>query len=117
MLISIRTGGQGINLTGANRAIIVDISWNPAQDLQSVFRIYRFGQLKNCYIYRLIARVLILFFVINHFQVMHFMYFKGTMEEKMYERSVTKEAVACRVVDEQQINRHYSMAELDELYT
>lgn len=41
---------------------------------------------------------------------------QGTMEQKMYERSVTKQAVACRVVDEQQIDRHYNMAELSELY-
>lgn len=39
------------------------------------------------------------------------------MEEKVYSRSVTKQAMSFRVVDEQQIDRHYSMAELSELYT
>lgn len=39
------------------------------------------------------------------------------MEEKVYSRSVTKQAMSFRVVDEQQIDRHYSMAELAELYT
>lgn len=38
------------------------------------------------------------------------------MEQKIYERAVTKQAVACRVVDEQQIDRHYNMGELAELY-
>ncbi|TDG38875.1 hypothetical protein AWZ03_014704 [Drosophila navojoa] len=41
----------------------------------------------------------------------------GTMEEKVYSRSVTKQAMSFRVVDEQQIDRHYNMAELAELYT
>lgn len=39
------------------------------------------------------------------------------MEEKVYFRSVTKQAMSFRVVDEQQIDRHYSLAELAELYT
>lgn len=38
------------------------------------------------------------------------------MEEKVYSRSVTKQAMSFRVVDEQQIDRHYNMAELAELY-
>lgn len=42
--------------------------------------------------------------------------YQGTMEQKIYERSVTKQAVACRVVDSQQIDRHYNMDELTELY-
>lgn len=115
-LISAKAGGQGINLTAANRIILLDTSWNPAVDRklttlkqcdfhkiiipfleQSIFRIFRFGQRKNCYIYRLLSM--------------------GTMEEKIYSRSVTKQAMSYRVVDKQQIDRHFNMAELDELYT
>ncbi|XP_037030534.1 DNA excision repair protein ERCC-6-like isoform X2 [Bradysia coprophila] len=97
LLISAQAGGQGINLFGANRLVLLDTSWNPAKDQQSIFRIYRMGQNKQCYIYRLLSM--------------------GTMEEKIYSRSVTKQAMSCRVVDRQQIDRHYSMNELDELYS
>ena len=44
MLISIRAGGVGLNLTHANRVYIMEPYWNPAVEQQAVDRVHRLGQ-------------------------------------------------------------------------
>ncbi|WOL15570.1 protein CHROMATIN REMODELING 20 isoform X1 [Canna indica] len=95
-LISTRAGSLGINLHAANRVIVVDGSWNPTYDLQAIYRVWRYGQTKPVYAYRLMAH--------------------GTMEEKIYKRQVTKEGLAARVVDRQQIHRTMSKEEILHLF-
>jgi DNA excision repair protein ERCC-6 len=55
MLLSTKAAGIGLTLTGADRAIIYDPSWNPSDDLQAADRLYRIGQNQNVTIYRFIA--------------------------------------------------------------
>ncbi|CAH9080492.1 unnamed protein product [Cuscuta epithymum] len=95
-LISTKAGSLGINLHAANRVIIVDGSWNPTYDLQAIYRVWRYGQTKPVFAYRLLAH--------------------GTMEEKIYKRQVTKEGLAARVVDRQQVHRTMSREEMLHLF-
>lgn len=64
----LQVGGLGLTLTAADRVIIVDPSWNPAVDNQSVDRAYRIGQARDVVVYRLMTC--------------------GTVEEKIYRRQV-----------------------------
>ncbi|GMK54007.1 hypothetical protein CspeluHIS016_0105930 [Cutaneotrichosporon spelunceum] len=66
MLVSTMAGGVGLNLTAANKVVIFDPNWNPANDLQAMDRAFRIGQTRPVDVYRLIGQ--------------------GTVEELMYER-------------------------------
>ncbi len=55
-LISLKAGGQGLNLTAADYVFILDPWWNPAVEAQAVDRAHRIGQVRNVFAYRLIAR-------------------------------------------------------------
>ncbi len=55
-IISLKAGGLGLNLTGANYVIHLDPWWNPAIEQQATDRAYRIGQRQNVTVYHLIAQ-------------------------------------------------------------
>lgn len=54
-ILSTRSGGLGINLTGADTVIFYDSDWNPAMDAQAQDRAHRIGQTREVHIYRLVC--------------------------------------------------------------
>ena len=54
-MLSSKAGGCGLNLIGANRLVMFDPDWNPANDDQAMARVWRDGQKKPCFVYRLLA--------------------------------------------------------------
>ena len=46
-LLSSKVAGLGLNLVEADRAIVLDPDWNPANDNQCIDRLYRIGQKKD----------------------------------------------------------------------
>ncbi|KAK1936024.1 putative DNA repair and recombination protein RAD54-like [Babesia divergens] len=77
-LLSSKAGGCGINLIGANRLVLFDPDWNPANDRQALARVWRDGQQKTCYIYRFFST--------------------GTIEEKIYQRQISKDGLSAMLV-------------------
>eukprot|EP00775_Hariotina_reticulata_P012633 gene12633-12762_t len=72
-LLSSKAGGCGLNLVGANRLILFDPDWNPAVDKQAAARVWRDGQKKRVYVYRLLSG--------------------GSIEEKVFQRQISKEGL------------------------
>ncbi|ODA83214.1 hypothetical protein RJ55_01725 [Drechmeria coniospora] len=56
MLVSLRAGNAGLNLTSANHVIIMDPFWNPYIEMQAVDRAYRIGQNREVNVYRILTR-------------------------------------------------------------
>jgi E1A-binding protein p400 len=54
-ILSTRSGGLGINLTGADTVVFYDSDWNPAMDAQAQDRAHRIGQTRDVHIYRLVT--------------------------------------------------------------
>lgn len=77
-LISLKAGGTGLNLTGADTVVHFDPWWNPAVEDQATDRAHRIGQTKNVNVYKLIA--------------------EGTVEEKILELSAKKRELVSNVL-------------------
>jgi non-specific serine/threonine protein kinase len=55
-LISLKAGGQGLNLTAADYVIHIDPWWNPAVEMQASDRTHRIGQEKPVFVFKMITR-------------------------------------------------------------
>lgn len=78
-LISLKAGGQGLNLTAAEYVFLLDPWWNPAVEAQAIDRAHRIGQTNRVFAYRLITR--------------------DTVEEKVLELQSTKRELADAIIN------------------
>jgi SNF2 family DNA or RNA helicase len=56
LILSLKAGGTGLNLTAANNVIHYDLWWNPAVEAQATDRAFRIGQTKNVLVHRFITQ-------------------------------------------------------------
>ena len=94
-LISLKAGGVGLNLTGANTVILVDLWWNPAVESQAIGRAHRMGQEQAVEVYRLVTR--------------------GTIEEKIQELQEKKKNLVSEILDGTESRGSLSLAEIREI--
>jgi superfamily II DNA or RNA helicase len=78
-LISLKAGGQGLNLTAAEYVFLLDPWWNPAVETQAIDRAHRIGQARRVFAYRLITR--------------------DTVEEKVLALQATKRELADAIIN------------------
>ncbi|KAL4909815.1 hypothetical protein BDW74DRAFT_186258 [Aspergillus multicolor] len=95
-LLSAKAGGTGLNLIGASRLVLFDVDWNPATDIQAMARIHRDGQKHHCHIYRILLQ--------------------GSLEEKIWQRQVTKIGLADSVMENKDSMAQFSRDELKDLF-
>lgn len=96
-LLTTKVGGIGVNLTGANRVLIVDPDWNPATDMQARERAWRIGQRRPVTVYRLIT--------------------SGTIEEKVYHRQIYKQFLTNKVLQDPRQRRFFKAKDMSDLFT
>ncbi len=98
MIISLKAGGSGLNLTAATNVIHYDLWWNPAVENQATDRAYRIGQQNKVFVHRLITL--------------------GTFEEKIDEMIKAKKALAdLTVATGEQWITEVSNNDLREIFT
>ena len=56
MVISVKAGGTGLNLTAASHVIHFDRWWNPAVENQATDRAFRIGQKKNVFVHKFVCQ-------------------------------------------------------------
>lgn len=78
-LISLKAGGYGLNLTGADTVILYDPWWNPATEEQAVARAHRIGQALPVHVHRLLTI--------------------DTVEERIHELQAAKRGLAGKLLD------------------
>ncbi len=97
-LISLKAGGTGLNLTGADYVIHYDPWWNPAVEDQATDRAYRIGQKKKVFVYRLIT--------------------KGTVEEKIQKLKQRKRNLVDSVISvDRNISKTLTYADLQDIFS
>lgn len=94
-LISLKAGGVGLNLTGADTVILVDLWWNPAVESQAIGRAHRMGQDQAVEVYRLVTR--------------------GTIEEKIQELQEEKKNLVSEVLDGTESRGSLTLTEIQEI--
>ena len=98
MVLSLKAGGTGLNLTSATNVIHYDLWWNPAVEDQATDRTYRIGQDKNVMVHRMITL--------------------GTFEEKIDEMLKSKKELADLAVYEgEKIITELSDEEIYQIFT
>jgi SNF2 family DNA or RNA helicase len=96
-LISLKAGGTGLNLTGADMVVHFDPWWNPAVEDQATDRAHRIGQTKIVNVYKLVAR--------------------ATIEEKILQLSAKKRDLVANVLaSEGSPMRGLTKADIDDLF-
>eukprot|EP01105_Mastigella_eilhardi_P026345 TRINITY_DN755_c0_g1_i2.p1 TRINITY_DN755_c0_g1~~TRINITY_DN755_c0_g1_i2.p1 ORF type:complete len:1337 (-),score=374.11 TRINITY_DN755_c0_g1_i2:53-4033(-) len=95
-IVSTKAGGLGVNLPGANRLVLFDLGWNPAHEIQAAMRVFRVGQKKPTYVYRLVCA--------------------GCVEENLYRRQLHKESLSRIVIDRNAPKRYFTDVQLKELF-
>ncbi len=97
-LISLKAGGTGLNLTGADYVIHYDPWWNPAVEDQATDRAYRIGQTKKVFVYRLIT--------------------KNTVEEKIQKLKTVKRNLVDSVISvDRNITKSLTMEDIKEIFS